>query len=239
MRILPIGFWAVSTSGETTSFLIEHTDFRLLLDVGLNPAFHLQQSQCRLTDISHVFISHCHSDHMQGFANLVFTRAVQERQFGKARPLKVMASKTNIKNCQKLLGIFYPDREFQVEWQEIDQGEEVVLGGDHRASFIRNDHTVESIGLALRSGSNKLICYTSDTSMHSGLIDFCQNSTALLGECFGTNEDFGDVMRTQKHLSAEDVARLSAQANVKLLVLFHMHAPYAIPAKQAALLELI
>jgi ribonuclease BN (tRNA processing enzyme) len=176
---------------------------------------------------------------MQGFANFVFTRGVQERQFGKAPPLKVLASKVNINSCQELLRIFYPDRKFELDWHEVDQGEEITLGKDHRVNFIRNDHTVESMGLSLHSGSNKLVCYTSDTAMNNDLIDFCQNSSALIGECFGTNADFGDILKAQKHLSAEDVSRLAALSNVKLLVIFHMHSPYKDPTKRASLLEII
>ena len=64
MKIVPIGYWAVPTAGETTCFLLEDDGIALLLDTGMNSALGLTKSGRKLVNVTHLFLSHCHADHL-------------------------------------------------------------------------------------------------------------------------------------------------------------------------------
>lgn len=238
MRLFPLGVWAVSTAGETTCALVEDDETRLMVDVGINPAFSLTRQAIPLTSITHVFLSHSHSDHMQGFANLVFTRDSQQRQYGPAAPLRVISTQANIHNAQELLKIFYPERNFEAEWIEVAPGDNVSFG-NNELGFVATEHTVPGLGLIIYQNSQKLLAFTSDTALSSEMLSACSGAHTILGECFGTRADFGVIAERLKHLCAEDLAELAAESDARQVVPFHMHAPYVDSNKRGEMLTLI
>lgn len=237
MDLTVLGAWGVATAGETSSFLLRDDEFGLLIDAGMNPAFTLTRAGIRLVDVTHVLLSHCHADHMSGFAAFVFSRVVQERRFGPAAQLIVYGNSEALAAGRGLLATMYPDRTFSVTWQEvIDQ--QVSSIGSSKWHFRPTVHTVPGVSLRVESGPKRFV-YTSDTAFDEGLVPFSKDADLLLGECFGTVADFGPVATQQKHLTAEDVGALAAQANVKKLVLFHMHEPYRASERREALLSVV
>ena len=227
MNIVPLGIWAVSTSGETTSFLLENGNISFLIDTGLNPAFHLAQLGKPLTQITDVFLSHCHSDHIAGFANFVFSRQVAERSEGAAPELRVWGLDSVLDVGRQMLALQYPDRSFSVSWRACNPGTEEQEDG-FILRFLETAHSVPGLALRITSkDTGKSLCYTSDTSPMGSLAMFCAGADVLLGECFGSAEAFGAVIAAQQHMSATDLAALARESGVRKVVLFHMHAPYA------------
>lgn len=235
MRLVPIGYWAVPTAGETTCFLLEEDGMAMLLDTGMNPAYGVTQAGRKLVDITYVFLSHCHADHMSGFASFVFCRQVQERATGPASRLIVLGSEQTISAGRTLLDVMYPDRSFDLEWIVVSPSAPLALG-HLRAEFMFTDHTVPGVAVRMIDANRIRFVFTSDTSASDALVKFCSGADLLLGECFGTTSDFGPVMEVQKHLSASAVGELAQRADAKKLVLFHMHQPYRNPEKRDELL---
>ncbi|MFJ9833837.1 MBL fold metallo-hydrolase [Streptomyces sp. NPDC101169] len=238
MRIFPLGVWAVSTSGETTSFLVDAGSTRLMLDVGLNPGHSLATHAIPLTTVTHVFLSHSHSDHMQGFANLVFTRDAQQRQHGPAPRLNVIACSADLGRAQSLLEIFYPERKFDVDWTAVAPGSTIGLN-DFEMTFFATEHTVPGLGAVLARNSSKLVVYTSDTAACDSVREAAEGAHLLVGECFGTRQDFGAVAERLKHMCAEDMAELAQSAGVLRVMPFHMHTPYTASDRRADLINAI
>lgn len=235
MKLTPIGYWAVPAAGETTCFVLETAQATFLLDTGMNPAFGLTAAGCRLVDVSHVFLSHCHADHLSGFAGFVFGRTVQERSTGPAPRLCVIGSESTVDAGRTLLAVMYPDRQFDIDWIVLTPETPVQIGS-LAAQFMWTTHTVPGLALRLIENGRVRFAFTSDTSLSDELVQFCEGADLLLGECFGTEADFGPVMKAQRHLSAKTVGSLAANAKVSRLVLFHMHLPYRNEEKRADLL---
>jgi len=238
MQLTILGMWAVATAGETSSFLLRDDEFSLLIDAGMNPAFTLTRAGVRLVDVSHVLLSHCHADHLSGFASVVFSRQVQERRFGPAKPLQVIGTKETLAAGRGLLSLMYPDRSFSVDWREVTGSDSIVVG-QSKWRFQETDHTVPGLSMRVERSSGSIFVYTSDTSLTANLSKFSMDADVLLCECFGTVEDFGPILAQQKHLSAEDAATLASKARAKNVVLFHMHEPYKNPAKRDALISIV
>lgn len=238
MRIFPLGVWAVSTSGETTSFLVDAGSTRLMMDVGLNPGHSLTIHSIPLTTITHVFLSHSHSDHMQGFANLVFTRDAQQRQYGPAPRLNVIACTADLGRAQSLLEIFYPERKFDIEWTAVEPGSKVGLD-DFEMTFFPTEHTVPGLGAVLARNARKLLVYTSDTAPCDAVREAAEGAHLLVGECFGTQQDFGAVAKRLKHMCAEELADLAQSAGALRVMPFHMHTPYTAMDRRTDLIDTI
>jgi ribonuclease BN (tRNA processing enzyme) len=238
MDLTVLGAWGVATAGETSSFLLRDEGFALLIDTGMNPAFTLTRAGIRLVDVTHVFLSHCHADHISGFAAFVFSRVVQERRFGTAKPLTVYGNPGTLAAGRTLLTAMYPDRTFSLTWHEIVDSHMISVGAS-KFYFQPTEHTVPGLALRIDSSSGKRFIYTSDTLLSPDLVVFCEGADLLLGECFGTVNDFGPVAQQQKHLSAEDIGSLAQQTNTKKLILFHMHEPYRAPERRDALLAVV
>lgn len=236
MKIIAHGIWGVASAGETTCFQAISEDLNILLDSGMNPSRSVQQSGGRLVDISHVFLSHCHSDHTTGFASFVFGRSIEERRFGKAQTLTVLGDEHTINAAKTILGAMYPDRDFDVIWKIVDQGETLNVG-PVSMEFLRTDHTVPGLGIKLKSGGSTDLVFTSDTALSDELIRFCESAKLAIVECFGTENDFGPIMSKQKHLSSNDTRTLVETANIQKAILFQMHIPYQAVEKRAELMS--
>lgn len=239
LELVPIGFWGVPSAGETTCFAVRGEGFTLLIDVGTSPVAQLAAANQRLTDITHIFLSHSHADHLQGFASLVFSRTLQERATGKAAPLQILGTDSMLATCKSLLALFYPDRKFELVWVPLVGSEPVALTPTVTVKPFRAAHTVESTGIRIAVANENVLAFTSDTALTEEISGNCTGVGTLLGECFGTKADFDQVMTAQRHMSAEDVGQLASTARVRQLVLFHMHAPYRQEAKRAEMLRII
>lgn len=235
MRITPIGFSAVAFAGETTCFMIETDGECVLLDVGTNPAYSLSQFGRSTTEITAVFLSHQHGDHMQGLPSLIFSRSVQARSASAdVPPLSLIGAPEVLDAARQALAAFYPDREFPLTWIEATAG--AIDIGALQLSAFRVDHAVPSYGAALSRGKEKLCAYSSDTALCDAVIAGCSGATALIVECFGTEADFGQMAVAAKHMCAPDAARLADAVAPRVAIPYHMHAPYRDPARRETLL---
>lgn len=236
MKIVPIGFSAVAFAGETSCFLLQDDDGSILLDAGTNPAFSLAQLGYSTIDLTAVYVSHVHADHMQGLPSLIFTRSVQARSAEReVPPLAVVAAPDVLSVAQQLVTLLYPERQFPVDWLEANTAAPVI--GPFTLEAFRVDHAVPSFGVSVLRGSRKVCSYTSDTALCDEVVRGCSDSQALIVECFGTTTQFGQLAAGGKHMCAADASQLAAIVKPDVAVPYHMHAPYRDPAKRQSLLE--
>jgi ribonuclease BN (tRNA processing enzyme) len=225
VSVLPIGTSAVAFSGETTCFLLRIGDYTLLVDTGTNSARALNDLGVSTTTIDAVFLSHAHADHMQGLPSLVFTRSVQARNLpSPPQPLSIVASQPVTESARQALATFYADREFELAWHNTLEVE-TELGRLHLEPF-DVEHTVPCCGFVLSLNDRPLVGFTGDTAPFDALRSRLTEVPLLLVECFGTEAQFGEIVRSAKHLSAEAANALVRESTPIAAVPFHMHVPY-------------
>ncbi|NUT47126.1 MAG: MBL fold metallo-hydrolase [Saccharothrix sp.] len=237
IHMTPLGHWSNSSAGPTTSFHLAVDDAVVLLDVGVDPVGRLQDAGLQPTDVTHVYVSHLHSDHVGGFANFVFTRSLLNRE-GDVPLLKltVVGHPTILAGLQELLRLQYPERMFDLEWVECADGETVALGGQLTMRLVETDHPVPCYGVVVETGNAK-IGFTSDTGpVASHQHDFA-GCDILIGEAFGLTSDVGESIHRRGHMTAEDLGRLVAAAQPKIVLPFHFGQEYADPGRRAELLS--
>lgn len=237
LRLTTLGHWSNSSAGPTTSFHLAVDDAGVLLDVGLDPVGRLQELGLQPHDVTHVYVSHLHSDHVSGFANFVFTRSLLSRE-GDLPLLKltVLAHPTILSGLKTLLELQYPERDFDLDWVECDVEEPVALGGQLKMRLVPTDHPVPCYGVVVETGRAK-IGFTSDTGpMPSHEHDYA-GCDVLIGEAFGLASDVGDTIHRRGHSTAEDLGALVSAVRPGIVLPFHFGQEYADPGKRAKLLS--
>lgn len=210
MKITIIGHWGgFPRAGEATSgYLIEHDEYKLLLECGSGVVSSLQ----KVTDIKYIdaaLITHYHYDHCCDIGPLQYARQI----------------KTQLGEINKPLPIYAPEGEFfdLLKWEDYTYGvcfnaDSNLILGPFEISFIKNVHPVEAYSVKIRC-KDKVFSFTSDTSYFEGLTEFFAGSDLLICEC-----SFYSHMDGTKagHLNSSQAGRLAERANVKRLILTHL-----------------
>ena len=144
---------------RTTSFLVDHD---ILIDAGTGVG---ELSIAELAGIDHVFLTHCHLDHIATLPMMIDT--VADRR---SKPLMVYGTDAVLENLRQHIfnWAIWPD--FSVvpsveqpfmRYQRIELGAPVTLAG-RRISALPVDHTVPAVGYCLDSGVGS-VAFSGDT----------------------------------------------------------------------------
>jgi ribonuclease BN (tRNA processing enzyme) len=210
MKVTIIGHWGgFPKVGEATSgYLIEHDDYKLLLECGSGVLSSLQKV-IDLGKLDAVLVTHYHYDHCCDIGPLQYARQI----------------KTLLGEINNPLPIYAPDGEFfkLLKWEEYTFGESfnedsTLNLGPFEINFIKNVHPVEAYSIKIKC-DNKILTFTSDTSYFDGLADFFKDADLLISECsFYANMDG----TKSGHLNSSQAGMLAEKSGVKKLVLTHV-----------------
>ena len=210
MKVTIVGHWGgfPRVKEATSGYLIEHGDYKLLLECGSGVVSSLQE-KTDIKDLDAVLITHYHYDHCCDIGPLQY--AVQ--------------IKTQLKEVKNPLPIYAPEGEFfkLLKWEEYTYGvsfdENSCLSlGPFEISFIKNIHPVEAYSVRIKC-QDKIFSFTSDTSYFEGLAEFFTGSDLLICEC----SFYADMDGTKAgHLNSSQAGLLAEKANVKKLILTHL-----------------
>lgn len=210
MKVTIVGHWGgFPKVGEATSgYLIEHDNYKLLLECGSGVVSSLQKI-VDLGELDAVLISHYHYDHCCDIGPLQYARQI----------------KTLLGEINNPLPIYAPKGEFfnLLKWENYTYGEsfneESTLNiGPFEISFTKNTHPVDAFSVKIKC-DEKIVSFTSDTSYFQELADFFKDSDLLIAEC----SFYADMDGTKAgHLNSAQAGMLAKKANVKKLLLTHL-----------------
>lgn len=173
-------------SGKTSlnrfhsSFLIDHTNFKLLIDAGDSVSRALHNSEVDINSINGIIISHFHPDHICGLPSLL----IQMKMLKRNAPIKIFVHKSLFEDLKRLLVKTYviPDRlNFELDYIKYDFNTELELNNDLKIKALQNSHLdkyeyfVKSEKISLASSSfifninGKTIYYSGDVGNESDL----------------------------------------------------------------------
>lgn len=231
-----VGSGTLVPSGERSSpaHLVECGDARLLLDAGPGAVHGLARHGAAWWKISHVVITHYHTDHFGDLPHLLFAL-----KWGcpepRTRPLHVLGPPgllDRIEALRRAHGDFMVRPGFGLAYEEVDR-EESWGGGEGvpRLRFHPVPHTESSVAVRLEL-AGRSVGYTGDTGPQGSLGAFLRGVDLLISECA-----YPDPAPPGRHLSPASVAAMAAAARPGVLVLTHVYPPldpHAAPALVAA-----
>ena len=192
-------------------------DDELLFDLGPGSLRNLRISGLDPENLSSVFISHCHADHISDLVPFLWAIQID----GRKNPLQVYGPQGFRRIFQKLLECTCTPSDFfkfPLTISELDFGQ--------RAEKVQTCGTVHAVPtLAFRIESlGKSICYGADTTYCPSVVELARNVDLLVHEATFL-EDQLNIAQLTKHSTARMAGRAGKEAHAKRLALFHIPPP--------------
>jgi len=249
MRLILLGTGTPSPSlrRQSAGYLVEIGNERIVLDHGAGAHHRLIESGRSAGDVTHVLLTHLHSDHMLDFPRLVLQR--WDKAAGRAPELAVCGPPPLAQVCERLFGddgAFAPDIRARCEHpaslaifaarggtlprrppapdvREVAPGD-TIDGGGWRATVGFAQHVqphLACVAYRIDAGGASLV-YTGDTGRSPKIVALARGCDALLAMCQYADGTPLPEAATRTAASHRDVAHMAAEAGARMLILTHI-----------------
>lgn len=211
IRFLGTNGWYDSSTGNTTSILIEHKDYYIILDAG--NGIRKLKKYINYDKPAYLFLSHFHVDHISGLHTLSMNR------FSKG--LYIIVQKGGKELIKQII-----NNPFMLPIEKLPYKTEIIEVGEKdnelpfKANFLPLVHTTYTLGVRIEINNN-VIAYCTDTSYCKNAITLAKEADVLIAECSMKPNEISDA---SIHLNPELAAKMAKEANVKKLMLMHFDA---------------
>lgn len=206
---------------------------RILLDCGPGALHHMARFGVPWSDVTHLVLSHFHTDHTGGVPHLLFSL-----KYGLAEPrrrhLDVVGPVGTVELFRRLAGAFGDyilEPGFHVFVREIAPGESLALDATTTLRAHAVPHTDAALAYRIET-PDAALGYTGDTGPDDALADFLHGVDLLIAEC-----SLPDDQAIPIHLSPSSVARLARRAAPRTLLLTHVYPQLGWDRVEAAVRE--
>ena len=188
-----------------------------------------------MPNLSRLFITHLHSDHTAGYADLILTPWVLERE----DPLEVYGPPGIRSMTEHLLAAYAEDIELRIHGSQPQNPTGVEVDAHEiEPGPVYSDANVTVTAFAVRHGSwehafgyrfdtaDRSIVVTGDTIASDAVVEACSGCDVLVHEVYartGLDRRTPDwqAYHTSFHTSGVELGEIAARARPKLLVLYH------------------
>ncbi len=201
----------------------------------LSPRYGGEIEALKISNIRRAFLTHLHSDHTIGYPDLILTPWVM----GRSRPLKVYGPKGLKKMTDLILEAYIPDIRYRLYGQEPanNQGWQVIVH-EIEPGLIYRDKRVRVEAFRVKHGSwpnafgfrfttsDKTIVISGDTAPCQNILKYGKNADILIHEvyykkAFDQKPPAWQRYHKSHHTSTEELGKIAAAVQPKLLVLYH------------------
>ncbi|MFC0508561.1 MBL fold metallo-hydrolase [Micromonospora costi] len=206
-----LGAWPSATQA-CSGFLVEHDDFRLLIDPGyatLQPLL----SHVAAAQVDAVYVSHGHPDHCADLQPLLRARVLADRS---GPPLPVYAPAGSLDRLLAIDEAGLVDDAYRLS--AFTPGESFDAG-PFRVDTWRLPHWVPNAGARL-TGGTEVLAYTGDTGTSPDLVEMARDADLLVAEA--TYVDTIPERHEGNLSSAVEVGRYASTARARRVLLTHL-----------------
>jgi ribonuclease BN (tRNA processing enzyme) len=221
ITILGSGTCVPSLKRAPCSFLMKTGGQRLLFDCGPGIMRRLLEAGGSIFDVSHIFLSHFHPDHVGEFASFLFALKYPEPSSQK-QLLTVVAGQGIHSFLERMTAVYGkwivlpPDRfrviELSTEKPDSHQFEQFTVFS------IPVVHRPESLAYRILDRRQKALVYSGDTDECKNLVDISLDADLMICE-----SAFPDDEKIKGHLTPSIAGKIAQKANVKRLMLTHFY----------------
>ncbi len=219
--ILGSGTCVPSLKRSSCSVLIQTDRSKILLDAGAGTMRRLLEAGVSIFELTHLFFSHFHPDHISELIPLLFATKYPDVTRRKGC-LTVLAAHGFRQFFNKLIDVFG-------EWIVLppEQFKIMILNPMDRHGKNFDDfnltcesmaHREESLACRITGSSGKSVVYSGDTDMNENLVSLAKGADLLICE-----SALPDELKSPGHLTPSLAGRIAARANVGHLVLTHFY----------------
>jgi ribonuclease Z len=217
---------------DNTAFLLRAGPRAALIDCPGSVVQKVLRVGARPEDITDLFITHVHPDHVYGLPSLVHGFMLKDGV------LKVFGSAETVDLCGRLLDLFGLRRakyRTRVEFTALAPGEPVGVGEGLEVCGLRVPHHPSSLAFEFRlpDGAGKVL-FSGDTPADPALFERARGADVLCHDCGGPARFFEQYPAlAARHTSARDLGTWSERAAVRTLVPCHFLAELGFPVAEA------
>jgi ribonuclease BN (tRNA processing enzyme) len=219
LTILGSGTVVPDSSRNSAGYFLELSDARLMLDCGAGTLHALARYCLPWEQMTHLFVSHFHVDHVGELASLFFAFRYGMKS-ERNEPLTIVGPRgidRVMDGLERAFGQNLLEQRFRVDLKVVEPGHSYELDSGSRLTFFKTPHTDESLAVSIQSGGRS-ICYTGDTGYSDELVGFFRGADVLISEC-----SFLEPREGVRHLCVREVSRLAARAMVARLIVTHFY----------------
>jgi len=221
MKLTVLGSGTVVPDGARNSsgYFIETPDVRLMLDCGAGTVHALSRFNVPWEQMTHLFLSHFHIDHIGEFSSLLgaFRNGMKTQRDEPLMLIGPVGIERIIEGLKTTFGETRLTPRFPIELKVLEPNESLRLGNETEIFVSKTVHTPESLAVKIKC-RGRVIAYTGDTSYTENLGQFFDQADVLISEC-----SFETPRPDLRHLSVTETAKLAARARVKRLVATHFY----------------
>ena len=182
VTLLGTGSPVLETRRSGPSTLVQAGGFNLLFDAGRGSAVRLMQAGVPLGQIDALFITHFHSDHVNGLSDIWMTGYMRNATGGRETPLQTYGPTGTKQMADYLMLAFQADTAVKVDGGQIPPGAETIKShefetegvifdqGGVRVKAFKVNHIEPSYGYRVDYGG-KSVLISGDTRFDQNLID--------------------------------------------------------------------
>jgi ribonuclease BN (tRNA processing enzyme) len=189
----------------------------------------------RAEGLTRLFITHLHSDHTVGFADLVLTSWV----LGRDQPLEVYGPPGVKAMTQHILAAYAQDIEVRIRGNQPQNESGIeVIAHEIAPGKIYKDENLSVTAFAVKHGAwphayafrfdtaERSVVISGDTTPTEAVVEACSGCDVLVHEVyaksgFDRREPEWQAYHAASHTSGIELGEIAARAKPKLLVLYH------------------
>lgn len=223
------------------SILVEANGDKLLFDVGRGASVRLWQSGVALGDVSAVFFTHLHSDHVSGFPDFWLTGMLPNKSFGhRNEPLHVYGPAGTKDMMTHLVQAYAADIGFREADEKVPPAAAEILAEDIRQGVVYNKNGVKVTAFDVDHGepvkpavgyridyAGRSVVLSGDTRVSENLIRFAAGCDVLFHEVAAARPELlsrSDAARriVGHHTTPEEAAGVFERVKPRLAVYTHI-----------------
>jgi ribonuclease BN (tRNA processing enzyme) len=200
-------------------YYVETGPVRLVLDCGPGAVHHMARFGVPWSRITHIAISHFHTDHVGDLPILLFAL-----KWGLAEPrteplvlFGPPGTRDFLRDISSGFGSYILDPGLPLLIHELGHGNEASLEGAATLSAHRTPHTERSLAYRLEAADGSF-GYSGDTGFDAALSRWFRGVHTLLVEC-----SLPDDQGIDMHLTPSSAARMAGLAQPRQLLLTHIY----------------
>ncbi len=221
MTILGSGTAVPSLERSSCSVLMETEGACALFDIGAGTMRRLLEAGRTISDITHIFISHFHTDHTGELASFLFSTKYPQNL--RRRTRFMLAGARGLRSFHEaLLGAYGhwielpPDLMTIMELSNMEK--DFADLGQFTIESLPMRHIGSSVGYRLTAPDGTCAVYTGDTDYTENVIELGRQADLMICE-----SAMPDGQKIEMHLTPSLAGELAARAGVKRLVLIHFY----------------